>query len=63
MSGPVPRTVADLDVSVETLRAAFETSHSPSDRIAYRLDVALLEHLERVSTEADYPGWTPGGVA
>ncbi|WP_306317311.1 MULTISPECIES: hypothetical protein [unclassified Streptomyces] len=61
--------IAALDVPlarVETaailLEAAARTN-SPSDRIAYRLDGWLVTHPDApISTEADYPNWTPGGV-
>ncbi|MFJ8583682.1 hypothetical protein ACIRD2_03340 [Streptomyces sp. NPDC093595] len=62
-------TAADLsrlDVPAEQvaaevlLRDAMAHSHSPSDRIAYALDLHLVTHPDApVSTDADYPGWTP----
>ncbi|WP_431983129.1 MULTISPECIES: hypothetical protein [Streptomyces] len=42
------------------LKTAMARTHSPSDRIAYALDQALLQHPERLSRAADYPGWIPG---
>lgn len=61
MTAPAPRTIADLDVSVEVLVAAMAKTHSPSDRIAWSLDAYLMQHPEvHVSTDADYPGWVPG---
>jgi hypothetical protein len=59
----VPRGIEALDVSVETLLAAMARSNSPSDKLAWSLDVELLAHPERCATDADYPGWTPGGAA
>ena len=53
---------ADVNAATGVLQAAMAATHSPSDRIAYALDVALLEHPEWCSTDADYPGWTPGGA-
>lgn len=44
--------------------AAAARTHSPSDRIAYRLDEWLVTHPDApVSTPADYPNWTPGGAS
>ncbi|MEU8829427.1 hypothetical protein [Streptomyces sp900116325] len=67
-----PRTIAALDVPLSDveqqlacapLLAALATTHSPSDALAYRLDLFLVTHPDApVSTEADYPGWTPGGA-
>ncbi|MBQ1122592.1 hypothetical protein [Streptomyces sp. B15] len=55
---PPRHTVAE---DCATLRAAAERTHSESDRRAYVLDMVLVTHPERVSTDADYPDWTPGG--
>lgn len=54
--------VAAPDSALLVLMAAFAASHSPSDRIAYRLDAELLAHPELCSTAADYPDWTPDGA-
>lgn len=72
-----PRDIRDLDVPLEKLQAdiaeqsncavlreAMTHTHSPSDRIAYSLDLYLVTHPDApVRTDADYPGWTPGGAA
>ncbi|MDF4254621.1 hypothetical protein [Streptomyces sp. WMMB303] len=42
------------------LKSAGARTHSPSDRLAFALDQALLEHPERLARAADYPGWIPG---
>lgn len=69
MTAPFPRTIADLVVPVAALVAqdragvlvaAAAVTRSPSDRAAYALDLTLLAHPELCSTDADYPGWTPG---
>lgn len=59
-----------LDVPAEQvaaeaiLRSALAVTHSPSDALAYRLDLWLVTHPDApVSTEADYPGWIPGRAA
>lgn len=56
-----------LDVPAEqlaaeaTLLAALAATNSPSDQLAYRLDLWLVSHPDApVSTDADYPTWTPG---
>ncbi len=64
MTAPTQRTIADLDVSVAVLLAAITETRDPAERLAYREAVYLVEHPEvHVSTDADYPGWTPGGAA
>jgi len=67
---PLSRLAADVRATVarqracQTLWEARLRTNSPSDRVAYAFDVDLIEHPEwPVSTEADYPGWTPGGTA
>ncbi|MFJ5785397.1 hypothetical protein [Streptomyces hydrogenans] len=46
-----------------TLLAALAATHSPSDQLAYRLDLWLISHPEApVSCDADYPGWAPGAA-
>jgi hypothetical protein len=67
-----PRTIAALDVPLADveqqlacapLLAALAATHSPSDALAYRLDLFLVTHPNApVSTDADYPNWTPGGT-
>lgn len=58
-------TTARLDVPVADLEprsilaAATSRTLSPSDQLAYRLDVELLAHPELCSTPATYPWWTP----
>lgn len=58
-------TTARLDVPLadverrSVLAAASSRSHSPSDRLAWRLDADLLDHPEQCSTDANYPWWTP----
>lgn len=54
---PLAKLRAEIDTGV--LRGAAARSNSPSDQLAYALDVALVEHPDCCSTEADYPGWTP----
>lgn len=59
MSAPVeppPAASAAYEVRAE----AFARTHSPSDRLAYAWDQSLIAHPEWCSTDADYPGWTPG---
>lgn len=41
------------------LAEALSETHSPSDALAYALDVVLLAHPERCLTDADYAWWTP----
>jgi hypothetical protein len=67
---PLSRLAADVNAIVARQRAcqvlaeAAEHSSSPSDRIAYALDGWLVRHPEApLSSDADYPGWTPGGAA
>lgn len=61
---PTGRTIADLDVplaAVEAeavLREAMAHTHSPSDAIAYALDLRLMAHPELIP-DSD---WTPGGT-
>lgn len=46
-----------------TLSAAARATHSESDLIAYSMDEWLLRHPKTpVSSNEDYPGWTPGGA-
>jgi hypothetical protein len=53
-----PRTIADLDVSVEVLVAAMR--QHPDEELAYREAAHLVDHPEApVSTAVDYPGWVP----
>lgn len=65
MTRPIKQLDVDLhalmaNIAAATLHAAAARSHSPSDRIAYALDEWLVQHTEApVSTNADYPGWTP----
>jgi len=62
---PIDQLDVDLhalmaNIAAATLHAAAARSSSPSDRIAYALDEWLVCHPEApVSTNADYPGWTP----
>ena len=51
-----PADLARQDI-VSSFLIARAKSHSPSDRIAFALDVALIESGARVSTDDDYPGW------
>jgi hypothetical protein len=68
MTTPTPsRDIAALDVPLAQLEPAAVLSeaaartHSPSDRIAYALDGWLVTHPDAlVSTDLDYPNWTPG---
>lgn len=58
-----PTAQVEANARVLTLAAAEARTHSPSDRIAFRLDEWLVTHPDApVSTGADYPNWTPGGV-
>lgn len=60
----VPLAVVEADARRLTLVDAEARTHSPSDRLAYRLDEYLVTHPDApVSTAADYPAWTPGGVS
>jgi hypothetical protein len=59
-----PLTQVEADVRRLTLVAAEERTHSPSDLLAWRLDEYLVTGPDApLSTEADYPNWTPGGVS
>lgn len=57
-------------VSVEAVKrqaadaflAAREHTAAESERIAYALDARLVLHPELLSTNEDYPAWTPGGA-
>ncbi|MFE7580737.1 hypothetical protein ACFU5Y_04115 [Streptomyces gardneri] len=58
-----------LDMPAEQVAAeavllnALAATHSPSDALAYRIDLWLVTHPDApVSTDADYPNWTPGGT-
>lgn len=56
------RRIADLDtpLPVLALRVAAAHTHSTSDRIAYAIDEWLITHPDApVSTDDDYPTWTP----
>lgn len=64
------RDIVRLDVPAEqlaaeaTLLAALAATHSPSDQLAYRLDLWLVSHPDApVSRDTDYPNWTPGRAA
>lgn len=65
MTRPIDQLDVDLhvlmaNIAADILHAAAARSNSPSDRIAYALDEWLVRHPEApVSTEANYPGWTP----
>jgi hypothetical protein len=45
--------------AIALLAKAARKSESPSDQLAYRMDMLLVAHPEWCSTDADYPGWTP----
>jgi hypothetical protein len=67
---PRSRLEADMRALVARQRAAQDfleagaLTLSPSDRIAFALDARLVAHPSApVSTDADYPNWTPGGAA
>ncbi|MGW5582818.1 hypothetical protein [Streptomyces sp. NPDC003857] len=49
----------DRRVAALTLRQAAERTHSPSDRIGDSLAAHLVREQIPVSTDQDYPGWTP----
>lgn len=58
MTAPAPRTIADLDVSVDVLTDAL-AAH-PDEDLAYREAAYLVTHPDApVSTSADYPDWVP----
>jgi hypothetical protein len=66
---PLNRLAADVRAIVARQRAtqilhdAAEVTHSESDWIAYALDEWFVGHPDvQLSTDADYPGWTPGGT-
>lgn len=47
----------------QVLADAMATHEHDSERIAYAEAIQLLLHPEApVSTDADYPNWTPGGT-
>ncbi|MET8404496.1 hypothetical protein [Streptomyces sp900116325] len=62
-----PRTIAALDVPLADVEqqlacapliAALATTHSPSDALAYHLDLFLVTHPKApVSTDPNYPGF------
>lgn len=60
---PVPRTIDALDVPLldveaeAVLREAMTRTHSPSDALAYALDLRLMAHPENCSTESSDPEW------
>jgi hypothetical protein len=49
----------DRRVAALTLRLAAARTHSPSDRIGDSLAAWLIREQVPVSTDADYPAWTP----
>ncbi|MEU1433967.1 hypothetical protein ABZ438_07700 [Streptomyces sp. NPDC005786] len=50
-------------VAADVLIRARDKTNSPSDALAYSLDLFLITHPDApVSVDADYPGWTPGGT-
>ena len=57
------RPIAALDVPLPEVEAdacflaAAARTHSPSDRLAFLLDVKLHHPSEPLSTNDDYPGW------
>lgn len=59
----VPLATVEAEIACRILRDAAARTCSPSDRLAYALDTYLITHPEVCSTAADYPGWTPGGLA
>lgn len=66
---PAREVAADVKAFVarqrcQVLADAAMRSSSPSDRIAYALDGWLITHPDApVSTDLDYPNWTPGGAS
>lgn len=67
---PLSQLAADVKAIVARQRAcqvltdAAANTCSPSDRLAYALDGWLVRHPEvRVSVDADYPDFHPGGQA
>jgi hypothetical protein len=56
----VPAAVVEQQVAADVLRRARAATHSPSDALAYSLDLFLLAHPEACSTDADYPEWAAG---
>ena len=57
------KALAARQRTAQTLHDAAERTHSPSDRLAYALDEWLITHPDApLSTDADYPGWTPTGA-
>ncbi|WP_431980063.1 hypothetical protein [Streptomyces qinglanensis] len=62
MPDTTPSSPTDAAADCATLRAAAAATRSPSDQIAYALDIVLISRPCRVSCDADYPGWVlPGG--
>jgi hypothetical protein len=49
---PLPQVEAEA-----CFLAAAARTHSPSDRLAFYLDIRLEQHPELLATEADYPEW------
>lgn len=60
---PAPRTIAALDAPLPdveaeaVLRDAMAHTHSPSDALAYALDLRLMAHPESCSAESSDPEW------
>jgi len=51
------------EADCQTMRDAMKTATSECERSVYALDLYLLAHPEACHTDADYPGWTPGGAS
>lgn len=61
-----PRRIEALDAPLAPLEAhgvlsaAASRTHSPSDRLAYLMELGLTDRPDCYATEADaYPWWTP----
>jgi hypothetical protein len=53
----VPLADVEQQLACAPLLAALATTHSPSDALAYRLDLFLVTHPKACSTNDDYPGF------
>lgn len=53
----VPLVDVEQQLACGPLLAALATTHSPSDALAYRLDLFLVAHPKACATNDDYPGF------
>jgi hypothetical protein len=53
----IPLPVGEADIAAAQFERAAALTASPSEQIAYRLDVWLVTHPDACATAADYPDW------